>query len=99
MKAFELLSDPRRFKTGTCYSDAKGKPCLPADGPVSFDALGAIFFCYPNGKHEDIAQPNNLPEIPGPCRRARELAKSKYHKRLGQLEYDEALEVFKEAGV
>lgn len=99
MTALDLITDPRRFKRGSCYFNKHGIPCLPSESPVSFDALGAIFWSYPDGRHRDIQQPHNLPDIPGPCRRAREVAKRKFDKRLGQLEYDEALEVFKEADV
>jgi hypothetical protein len=97
MKAHQLISDPRHFTRGTLARDSKGKPCGtdPKAKPVMFDALGAIFWCYPDGKHRE---PDKFTGK-SPCERARELAHSKYGLRLGQLEHEEALVVFRELDV
>jgi hypothetical protein len=89
MKAHELITNPRHFTTGTLARDSKGKPCgtAPEAKPVSFDCLGAIFWCYPEGKHRE------------PCRLARELAQQKYGLVLGRLDHDEALTVLKAVDV
>lgn len=96
MKAHELLSDRRRFKLGSLATDAKGQSCgtLRDSGAVAFDALGAIFWCYPNGLH-------NKPDNNGftPCQKARELVRSKYDCTLGRLEWEEALDVLKSVDV
>lgn len=96
MKAYQLISDPKRFRQGSLAYDSKGRSCgtLRDSGAVAFDALGAIFWCYPNGTH-------NKPDSAGtpPCQRARELARAKYDCPLGRLCWDEALEVLKEADV
>lgn len=97
MKAHELISDPKRFRQGSLAYDAKGHSCgtLRDSGAVAFDALGAIFWCYPNGKHNEPLYKDG----PTPCAKARELARAKYDCPLGRLSWEEALEVLKEADV
>ena len=97
MKAFELISDPRRFTTHSLAIDAKGKACgtLLDSGAKKWNALGAIFWCYPGGKHNEPL----FKDGPTPCAKAREIAKSKFDCSLGRLSWDEALEVLKEADV
>lgn len=94
MKAYQLIANPRHFTRGSLARDIHGKPCGtgPDAKPVYFDALGAIFWAYPNGTHNDE-------KFGEPCKRARELAKQKYDKRLGQLDHEEALTVFRELDV
>lgn len=97
MKAHELLADPRRFTTGALARDSQGHSCgtLSDSGAVAFDALGAIFWCYPNGKHREPLYKDG----PTPGQKATEIAKSKYDCQLGRLAWEEALEVLKEADV
>lgn len=97
MKAYQLISDPKRFKQGALCHDAKGHSCgsLQDSGAVAFDALGAIFWCYPNNKHREPLYKDG----PTPGQRATEIARSKFDCSLGRLSWDEALEVLKEADV
>jgi hypothetical protein len=97
MRAHELLSDPATFTRDALARDRRGRSCgtLPEGLPVSFDALGAIFWCYPNGKHA-IEDPHTGTT---PCQRARELAQSKYGRSLGRLDYQEALDVLRTVDV
>lgn len=94
MKAHQLIADPKHFTRGALARDAQGKSCGtgPTAKPVSFDALGAIFWAYPDGKHLDE-------KLGEPCRKARELAQQKYGLRLGQLDHEQALTVFRELDV
>lgn len=94
MKAHELIPQARHFTSGTLARDIHGKPCGTARDakPASFDALGAIFWAYPDGRHNDE-------KLGEPCRRARELAHSKYGLRLGQLDHEQALMIFRELDI
>ena len=97
MKAHELLTDPRRFTTGTLARDKKGEACgtLKGSGAVKFDALGAIFYCYQNGAHNQPLKKDG----PTPCGKAREIAKEMFNTTLGRLNYQEALAVLRAADV
>lgn len=97
MKAYELLSDPNNFRQGSLAFDGDGKPCgtLQNSGAVAWDALGAIFWCYPNGRHREPLTKDG----PTPGKKASEIAKAKFNCPLGRLDWDQALEVLKEADV
>lgn len=90
MKAWQLLSDRRRFRQGSLYFP------WPASEATQWDALGAIFHCYPNGKHN---KPISKEDPRTPCQKARELAKEKYDCTLGRLDWEEALDVLKTVDV
>lgn len=97
MKAHELISDPRRFTTGALARDRKGVSVgtLPDSGAVKFDALGAIFWCYPAGAHKVPDQESGK----SPCQKARELSHLRFDRPLGKLDWREALAVLREADV
>lgn len=103
MKAHELISDPKRFRQGSLAYDAKGHSCgtLRDSGDVAFDALGAIFWCYPDGKHNEQDQRDEQGRKTGlsPCARAREYARARFDCQLGRLDWEEALTVLKAVDV
>lgn len=85
MKASELIADVAAFSVGTCYRDAKGKPCGSDKNPVAFDCLGALLHTYPDDiKREPLAK-----EVFATCYARHG------HKRLGKLSHDEAVDLLR----
>lgn len=86
MKAHELLSDAKRFTTGTLARDTYGKPCGIGPAAIRFDCLGALLKCHPDSaKREPIAKALFT------------LCQARHgHKRLGRLNYDDALSLLKD---
>lgn len=95
MKAHQLIADPKRFRQGTLCSDDNNRPCQDSEA-TKWDALGAIFHCYPGGRHN---RPISKDDPATPCQKARELAREKYNCPLGRLDWEEALWVFKQVDV
>lgn len=90
MLAHELIADESRFCTGALARDASGRSCgtLPDSGAVSFDALGAIFWCYPDpAARQPIAK------------RLFDLCQARFgHRMLGKLGHEDSVSLLMDAG-
>ena len=82
--AARLIAERSSFKTGSCWHNIMDLPCGPGDA-CSYDAMGAIFTAY--ARH-DIENRHLA------AKRAFALCKARYgHSRLGQLHWEQALEI------
>lgn len=86
MKSHELLADPRRFATGAVARDAKGRSCGVVAEATHFDCLGAFLRCWLDA---DVRRPV--------AKRLFSLCYARHgHKRLGRLDYAQALSLLRD---
>lgn len=86
--AARLIAKKSCFVQGTCYADFMGTPCGPKSA-MQYDCLGAILVAYEG-------QPVENRHLA--AKRAFDLCKARYgHTRLGQLDWEHALELLTDA--
>lgn len=86
--AARLIAKKSCFVQGTCYADFAGAPCGPRSA-VMYDALGAILVAYEG-------QPVENRHLA--AKRAFDLCRNRYgHTRLGQLHWEQAFELLRDA--
>jgi len=87
--AARVIAYKHAFAPGTCYCDWLNRPCGPQAGPVIFDTLGAIFWAY-------RSQPVENRHLA--AKRVFSICKARYgHARIGQLDWEEACDLLRDA--
>lgn len=87
--AARVIEREGSFAQGTCYRDFMASPCGPHENPVQFDCLGAVLWAY---RATDVENRHLA------AKRAFDLCQARYgHRRLGQLHWEQAFELLRDA--
>lgn len=89
--ACRLIANPMRWTVGTLARDIHDRACgtHKDSGAVRFDALGALFWAY-----KDVDEENRH----AAAKRVFLICRARYgHTRLGQLSWDQAVALLKDA--
>ena len=88
--AARLIEHESSFMNGSCYRDWLMERCGPGDDPKFFDALGALFWAYRDQPVENRRLAS---------KRVFHLCEARYgHTRIGQLQWEDAFSLLKDAG-